>query len=81
MTVTIPDEILEAASITETELLREIALILFQQKKISLGKAAHLAQMDQLQFLHLLGSRKIPIHYGIEEFEEDLQTLEKLEWV
>ena len=79
MSVTISDEILEAAGMSEAEFLREIAIMLFRQKKISLGKASYLARMNQLQFLRLLGSRRIPIHYGVTEFREDLNTLEKLD--
>lgn len=78
MSVTISDEILEAAGMSEVEFIREIAIMLFRQKKISLGKASYLAGMNQLQFLRLLGSRRIPIHYGVTEFKEDLNTLEKL---
>lgn len=80
MSVTISDEIIEAAGMSETEFLREIAIMLFRQKKISLGKASHIAQMNQLQFLRLLGSRRIPIHYGVKEFREDLKTIAEMGW-
>ena len=30
-----------------------------------------------LQFQHLLASRKIPVHYGVDELERDLSTLDK----
>jgi len=33
--------------------------------------------MHRLQFQHLLASRKIPVHYGVAEFEEDLKTLKE----
>lgn len=31
--------------------------------------------MSQLTFQSLLADRRIPIHYGVEEFREDLLTL------
>jgi predicted HTH domain antitoxin len=31
--------------------------------------------MTQLKFQALLADRRIPIHYGIEEFREDLRNL------
>jgi predicted HTH domain antitoxin len=31
--------------------------------------------MTQLRFQHLLASRRIPVHYDVEEFEQDLKTL------
>lgn len=45
-----------------------------QKEKITLGQASQLAQMNQLQFQHLLASREIPINYAIEDLETDLKT-------
>jgi len=73
--VTIPDEILTAARIAEPELKRELALMLFQQERLTLGQASHLAEVSQRAFQRLLAERRIPIHYGVEEFREDLNTL------
>ena len=80
MSVTITDEILDSAGLSETEFMQEVAVMLFQQETISLGKASAMANMNQLQFLQLLGSRSIPIHYDINELQEDLKTLEVLGW-
>ncbi|MGL4498194.1 MAG: UPF0175 family protein, partial [Planktothrix sp.] len=57
MSVTIPDEILEAAQITEAELKQEIAMLLFQQQKLSLVQASQLAGMPRIGFEKLLISR------------------------
>jgi hypothetical protein len=35
--------------------------------------------MNQLAFQALLADRRIPIHYGLEEFREDVRTLRKPE--
>ncbi|MGK7882291.1 MAG: UPF0175 family protein [Crocosphaera sp.] len=80
MSLTIPDEFLETAKISEGELKLEIAIILFQQEKITLGTASQFAGMNQLEFQRILGSRKIPIHYGIEDLHQDLQTLQSSDW-
>ncbi|NES87668.1 MAG: UPF0175 family protein [Moorea sp. SIO2B7] len=77
MTLTIYDEILQASEMTEYELLIEIAILLFQQDKISLGKASDLAQMNPIEFQKLLTERNICIHYDVTEFQEDLQELPK----
>jgi predicted HTH domain antitoxin len=58
---------------------RELALILFQQSKLSFGKACEIAEMSVWDFQKLLGSRGICIHYGIQEYEEDLKTLKDLD--
>jgi len=78
MSLTIPDEVLQAARISESELRQEIAVMLFEKDKLTLAQASRLADMDRLQFQHLLASRGIPIHYGVEEFEQDLATLRDL---
>jgi len=78
MPVTIPDEILAAAQITEPELKRELALALFQQDRLTLAQASCLAQVSQREFQLLLAERHIPVHYGAEEFEQDLETLRRM---
>ena len=75
MPVTITDEVLFAAHISEPELKQELALTLFQQERLTLGQASRLAEMSQLTFQALLAERQIPIHYGVEEFREDLRTI------
>ena len=79
MPVTISDEVLTAAHISEPELKRELALTLFQQERLTLSQASRLAEMGQLAFQALLADRKIPIHYGADEFREDLRTLRQTE--
>ena len=78
MPVTIPDEILVAAHISEPELKQELALTLFQRERLTLAQASRLADMSRLAFQRLLAERQIPIHYGAGEFDEDLRTLRKM---
>jgi len=78
MPVTISDEVLTAAHISEPELKRELALTLFSQERLTLAQASRLAEMTQLAFQALLAERQIPIHYGVEEFREDLRNLRQV---
>ncbi len=78
MSVVIPDDILQAAGISEAELKLEIAIMLFQQEKISIGKARRLAGMNLIEFQREIASRGICIHYDVEEFEADLKTLREI---
>jgi predicted HTH domain antitoxin len=78
MGLVIPEDILRAANMSEVELQREIALLLFQQDKLTLGQASTFAGMSQLEFQRLLASRQTPIHYDVQEFADDLKTLRKL---
>jgi predicted HTH domain antitoxin len=78
MNIVIPDEVLQTASMSEAELMQEIAVMLFQKEKLTLGQASNLAGMNQLAFQHLLASRQISVHYDVEDFEADLKTLREL---
>jgi predicted HTH domain antitoxin len=78
MSVVIPDETLHAARMSASELKQEIAILLFQKNKLTLGQASRLVEMSQLRFQHLLASRNIPVHYDMDEFEADLATLRDL---
>ncbi len=79
MSVVIDDKILQAAHISENELKQEIAILLFQSGKLSLGQSSELAGISQFQFQHLLASRSIPPHYDVADFKEDLDTLKRLD--
>lgn len=74
----LPSDVLLATRLTSSELKTELAIHLFDQGKLSLGKARELADMDIWQFMQLLGARGIIAHYDIEEYEEDLDTLKRL---
>jgi predicted HTH domain antitoxin len=61
--VIIEDKYLKAADMQDNELKIEIAVMLFQQERLSLRKAAGLAGMHWLDFMKLLSRREIPLHY------------------
>ena len=74
VTITIPDSVMASARISESELKQEIALILYQQSKLTLSQARRFADMSRPDFKRLLVSREIAI-YDVAEFEKDLETL------
>ncbi|MEQ8757698.1 MAG: UPF0175 family protein [Coleofasciculus sp. G1-WW12-02] len=49
-----PNEIVKASGLSEDEFLVEVVLLLFQQEKVSLGKAAELLNMSQIRFQRLI---------------------------
>jgi len=59
----IDDMYLKAAGLNELELKLEIAIMLFEQERLSLRKAASLAGIHWLDFMKILDSRKIALHY------------------
>ncbi len=75
MVVNIPDQILEQAGLSSNELLLKVAILLFQEEKLTLAQASRLAAIHQSEFQRELASRQIPIHYGVEDLDRDLETL------
>ena len=63
---------------TPQELRRELAIHLFQQGKLSFGKAREMAGMTAWAFQQYLGVREIPVHYDVQDYEQDLATLKEL---
>jgi predicted HTH domain antitoxin len=74
----VPVKVLHASGLSKQELLVELAVHLFEEDFISLGIAKSLAGMPTAQFMKLLGSRHIPLHYDVEELEEDVGALKRL---
>jgi predicted HTH domain antitoxin len=81
MPLTLPDEILESTNLTQAELRVELALALFQRERLTLGQAALLSELPQLDFQRLLASRQIPLHYSIDAMEQDLRRAKRLSGV
>lgn len=80
MTIEIPDHIIKKLGLTEQELLLKIAIELFKEEQVTLAEASEIARLHQLQFQKELAKRQIPIHYGLEELEADLETLSRLKF-
>ena len=68
-----------ATHMTAQEIRRELAVQLYAQGKLSAGKARELAEMTVYEFQCLLGSRGIPVNYGVEDFVDDLDTIQRLQ--
>jgi predicted HTH domain antitoxin len=60
------------------ETAKLIALELFREEKISLGRAAELCQTPIEAFMDYAGQHGVPQLYGVEELHEDWQTIERL---
>ena len=78
MSILITDTILQQANMSEHEFRLEIALMLFQKEVFTLGQASTFVEVAQFAFQQEMARREIPMHYGEEEFEEDLARLKDL---
>jgi predicted HTH domain antitoxin len=80
--IEIPTELVLAAGLDtgnlSAETARLLALELYREDKVSLGRAAELCQMSVEQFMEFAAQHNVPLHYGADELEEDRRTLERL---
>lgn len=74
----IPQEILDSARLTINDLKTEIAVSLYAQGRLSIGKARELADMSLWEFRQLLAFRRISPHYDVSDLDEDMATLNEL---
>ena len=75
MSLVITDDIVKATRLSEAELRMEFAVLMYQQDRLTLGQASHFAEVSQQAMQKILGSRKIPVHYGMDDLEEDLELI------
>ena len=73
----LPEDALTSAHITRkrasVELRKIIALELFREEVISLGKGAEIAGMCVADFMDLTAQKEIPLHYTEENLQDDLK--------
>jgi predicted HTH domain antitoxin len=75
--LTIPDEILEAAGLTEQECLVELAVQLYAQRRIKIGHALRLSQLTRQEFEKDLARHSISL-YSVEDLNDDVASLKEL---
>jgi predicted HTH domain antitoxin len=77
-TIQVPQDVLDSARLTVPELKIEMALYLYAQGRLSIGKARELANLSLWEFRHMLASRSIAPHYDTIDLEDDVNTLRQL---
>lgn len=79
----LPSELLRAANLEESSLSQEaarlLALELYREDKVSLGRAAELCQTPLAAFMDFSAKHGVPpLRYSFEDLEEERQTAERL---
>ena len=77
-TLEVPQDILDTSRLTIDDLKVEMAVYLYAQRRLSIGKARELADMTLWEFRQLLASRRIPPHYDTTDLDEEVATLRSL---
>ena len=82
VTAEIPSELVSAAGWDKRELSSEatavLALDLYRQDKVSLGRAAELCHLSLERFMQVAAQHNAPLHYEAGDLEDDRRTLERL---
>ena len=74
----IPRDILDSARLSPEEVPLELAVSLYAQRRLSIGKARELADMSLWEFRQVLAARRIPPHYDADDLADDVSTLREL---
>ena len=82
VTVQIPEEALALAGLngqSDSERARLlVALELFREERVSLGRAAELAGLGVEEFMEFSADRQVPLHYTADDLAEDRNTAARL---
>jgi predicted HTH domain antitoxin len=81
--IQLPADLVAAAKLDQggdvsLEAAKIIALELFREDEISLGRAAELCRMPIQAFMDYAGEHGAPLHYGLEELEQDRRNITRL---
>jgi len=81
--VKLPSELLRAATLEGSSLsqvaTRLLALALYREDKVSLGRAAELCQTPLAAFMDFAAKHGVPpLRYSFEDLEEERQTADRL---
>jgi predicted HTH domain antitoxin len=81
VSVDLPRELIRILKIREKDfsraVLESIAVELYREGLISLGKAAEIARVSKWEMYEVLTAKKVPIQYYPEDLKQDIKTLKK----
>lgn len=80
--VALPSALVKAANLEETNVSQEaarlLALGLYREDKVSLGRAAELCQTPLVDFMDFVAQHGVPpLRYSFEELDDELQSNER----
>ena len=78
--ISIPDTVETAIKLPEKErqkeLLKLLAVKMYEKGILGIGKASELCGMNKIGFMGLLKEEDVPLNYDDEELQRDLKNLE-----
>jgi predicted HTH domain antitoxin len=78
MTLTLPLPAALEKKMQPRDAKLHLAIGAFTAEEVTLGQAAEIAGVSQTEMMKELARRKIPQHYDVDDFEQDLKTVAAL---
>ncbi len=78
MIVELPESEIRGTGMTSSLAKLELAVALYRDRKLSLGRGAKLAGLSSPEFLRAVGRRGVTVNYDIADLEQDIATLSSL---
>lgn len=80
LNLSVPEEVLYTLNETKTEFIKKMkfytAIELYKMQKLSMGKAAELAEMNKVEFMLEAGKYDVPvINYEEDDFKEEIERI------
>jgi predicted HTH domain antitoxin len=78
MEIRVADELVRGIHMPKEQWLLDLAIGLFVDRRVTLGRGAEIAGVSKPAFLDALGQRQVPINYDESDLESDLKTIANL---
>ncbi|OGR06968.1 MAG: hypothetical protein A2511_17290 [Deltaproteobacteria bacterium RIFOXYD12_FULL_50_9] len=83
LNLTVPDNVLRALRVPKEQLVEflrhSLAVELYREGRISLGKAKEFANLDnKWEMIQLLNERGVELHYSADDAQTDLETINRI---
>jgi predicted HTH domain antitoxin len=78
MTIELPEQEVARLGLTPARVRLELAIGLYAGRQVSLRRAASIAGVTYVDFMHALGSRGLCINYTVEDAEHDMKMVDLL---
>jgi len=82
LSVKVPKDLVRILKVRDDEVPKLVrlylAIELYREGKVSLGKAAEIAGVTKWEMMDILASKGVPIQYDVKDLEKDIKTLEEI---
>ena len=75
MRVELPDSALEGTGMTPETAVLELAVALYRDRKVTMGRACEIAGLPRVRFQRELARRGVTIDYSVADLHDDLEAL------